>query len=97
MPWSKRFYDPIILPDGRKLLTLRDAAEHITTLPKAEHDAADWQGAMETLLLVAERDGPEMLARIAVMKALNGTSRNLCQLHMETGQGFSDRSVITWN
>jgi hypothetical protein len=27
---------------------------------------------METLLLVAERDGPEMLARIAVTKALNG-------------------------
>ena len=26
---------------------------------------------METLLLVAERDGPEMLARIAIMKALN--------------------------
>jgi len=26
---------------------------------------------METLLLVAERDGPEMLARIALMKALN--------------------------
>jgi hypothetical protein len=26
---------------------------------------------METLLLVAERDGPEMLARIAVTKALN--------------------------
>ena len=24
--------------------------------------------AMETLLLVAERDGPEMLARIAIMK-----------------------------
>jgi len=60
-----------VLPDGRKLLTLRDAAEYITALPKAEHDAADWQVAMETLLLVAERDGPEMLARIAVMKALN--------------------------
>jgi len=26
---------------------------------------------METLLLVAERNGPEMLARIAVIKALN--------------------------
>ena len=25
---------------------------------------------MEALLLVAERDGPEMLARIAIMKAL---------------------------
>ena len=71
MPWFKRFYDPIVLPDGRKLLTLRDAAEYITALPKAQHDAADWQVAMETLLLVAERDGPEMLARIAVMKALN--------------------------
>jgi len=71
MAWLKRFIDPIILPDGRKLLTLRDAAEYITALPKAEHDAADWQVAMETLLLVAERDAPEMLARIAVMKALN--------------------------
>ena len=71
MAWLKRFIDPIILPDGRKLLTLRDAAEYITALPKAEHDAADWQVAMETLLLVAERNGPEMLTRIAVMKALN--------------------------
>ena len=74
MAWFKRFYDPIVLPDGRELLTLRDAAEYITALPKAEHDAADWQVAMETLLLVAERNGPEMLARIAVMKALNRNS-----------------------
>ena len=71
MAWFKRFYDPIILPDGRKLRTYRDAAEYITALPKAEQDAPDWQIAMETLLLVAERNGPEMLARIAVMKALN--------------------------
>ena len=69
--WQRRFFDPIMLPDGRELLTLRDAAEYITALPKAEHDAADWQVAMETLLLVAERDGAEMMARIAVMKALN--------------------------
>jgi len=26
---------------------------------------------METLLLVAERDGPEMMARIGMMQALN--------------------------
>jgi hypothetical protein len=71
MAWFKRFIDPIILPDGRKLLTYRDAAEYITALPKAEHDEADWQVAMETLLLVAERGGPEMMARIAVMKVLN--------------------------
>ena len=52
-----------MLPNGRKLLTLRDAAKYITALPKAEHDAADWQVAMETLLLVAERDRSEMTAR----------------------------------
>ena len=73
MSWSKRFFDPITLPDGRQLLTLRDAAQYITELPKAEHAAADWQLAAESLMLVAERDGPEMLARIAIMKALNRT------------------------
>jgi hypothetical protein len=67
----RRGINLVVLPDGRELLTLRDAAEYITALPKAEHDAADWQVAMETLILVAERDGPEMLARIAVAKALN--------------------------
>jgi hypothetical protein len=71
MAWFKRFYDPIILPDGRKLLTYRDAAEYITALTKAEQDAADWLIAMETLLLVAERNAPETLARIAIVKALD--------------------------
>jgi hypothetical protein len=71
MPWFKRFYDPIILPDGRELRTYRDAAEYISALPKAEQDAADWQIAMETLLLVAERNAPERLARIAFTTALD--------------------------
>jgi hypothetical protein len=38
---------------------------------KAEHDAEEWQAAMAALLLVAERDGPTMFARIGVMRALN--------------------------
>ena len=58
---------------GRKqpLVTLRDAARYITKLPKAEHDADEWQAAMQALLLVAEHDGPAMLARIGIMRALN--------------------------
>jgi hypothetical protein len=40
-------------------------------LPKAEHDAEEWQVAMEALLLVAEHDGPTMLARIGMMRALH--------------------------
>jgi hypothetical protein len=40
-------------------------------LPKAEYAAAEWQAAMEALILVAESDGPTMFARIGVMRALN--------------------------
>ena len=71
MSWDHAFFDPIILP-GRKqpLRTLRDAAQYITKLPKAEHDADEWQAAMQALLLVAEQDGP-MFARIGIMRALN--------------------------
>ena len=60
-----------MLPSGKKLITLRDAAEYITELPKAEHDAEEWQAAMQALLLVAEQDWPTMFARIGVMRAIN--------------------------
>ncbi|WP_245332253.1 hypothetical protein [Bradyrhizobium erythrophlei] len=59
------------MPDGRKLVTLRDAATYITKLPKAEHAAPEWQAAMEALLLVADLGGPTMFARIGVMRAIN--------------------------
>ena len=60
-----------VLPDGRKLLTLRDAAEYITALPQAEHDAAEWQATAEALLLVVDRGGPVMLAETGIRRALN--------------------------
>ena len=59
------------MPRGRKLVTLEDTGNYITKLPNAEHDAPEWQAAMEALILVAENDGPTMLARIGVMRALN--------------------------
>ncbi len=71
MSWDQEFFDPIILPGRKPLVTLRDAAEYITELPKAEHDADEWQDAMQALLLVAEHDGPTMFERIGVMRALN--------------------------
>ncbi|MDH2354844.1 hypothetical protein QCM80_29875 [Bradyrhizobium sp. SSUT112] len=69
--WQRTFDDPILLPDGRKLITLRDAATFITKLPKREHDASEWQAAIEALMLVADLGGPTMFARIGVMRALN--------------------------
>jgi hypothetical protein len=69
--WKRRFDDPIVLPDGRQIVTLRDAATYATKLPKEESATTEWQAAMEALLLVAEHDGPTMFARIGVMRALN--------------------------
>jgi len=72
MGWSQRFDEPITVPGRKPLVTLRDAAQFITALRKAEHDAKEWQAAMQALLLVAEHDGPAMFARIGMMRALQG-------------------------
>ena len=69
--WKRPLDDPIPLPRGRKLVTLEDAGNYITKLPKAEHEAAGWQAAMEALILVATSGGPTMFARIGIMRALN--------------------------
>jgi hypothetical protein len=50
-------FDGIVLPDGRKLVTLLDAATHAAQLPKKEAGSAEWQAAIESLMLVAELDG----------------------------------------
>jgi hypothetical protein len=68
--WQRQFEDPILLANGRKLITLRDAADYITSLPKKESDLPEWQAAIEVLILCS-RGGPTMMARIGVMKALN--------------------------
>ncbi|MGY4503130.1 hypothetical protein ACVWYH_007087 [Bradyrhizobium sp. GM24.11] len=69
--WRHKFDDPIELPDGRLLVTLRAAGEYIAALPKKEHLAPEWQAAMEALILVAEGGGPMLFARIGIMRALN--------------------------
>ena len=68
--WSRKFDEPIPLPRGRALVTLKDAGTYITKLPKAEHEAPEWQAAMQALILVATKGGPTMLARIGIMRAL---------------------------
>jgi hypothetical protein len=69
--WKRAFEDPILVPSGRQLVTLLDAATYATKLPKKEADTAEWQAAIQALMLVAEHDGPAMFARIGVMRALN--------------------------
>jgi len=63
VPWSTRFDEPIPLPNGRTLVTLQDAGTYITRLPKAEHEAPEWQAAMEALILIATVGGPGIMAQ----------------------------------
>ena len=70
MTWKAPFDDPIGLANGKILRTLRDAADHIVSLPRRETKQQQWQTAIACLLSAAEKRGPLMMARIAMMKAL---------------------------
>ncbi len=39
--WKRRFEEPIPLPRGRQLVTLEEAGNYFTKLPKAEHEAQE--------------------------------------------------------
>ena len=69
--WSTPFDDPIPLPRDRELVTLKDGADYIMKLPKAEQNLREWQTATEVLIMAAGGPGPLMHARIGVTRALN--------------------------
>jgi hypothetical protein len=69
--WSRQFDDPIPTGDGGELRTLRDAGVCILALPPAEAEREYWQVAMECLISAAEKGGIVMMARIAMLRALN--------------------------
>jgi hypothetical protein len=71
MPWSRRFDDPVTLPDGRPLRTLRDAGRYIAGLPKATQARPEWQAATEALLMAAEDRGPLLHARVGMLRAIH--------------------------
>lgn len=68
--WDKPFYDPIQLPRGRQLVTIRDAASYIAGLPRRERAQDYWQPAALLLRLIGESDGCVFFARLAVMHGL---------------------------
>ena len=71
MPWSTPFDEPIVLPRGRTLTTLQQAADYVMKLPAAEQHEARWQTAIENLINAAETGGGWlMFARIGMMRAL---------------------------
>jgi hypothetical protein len=71
--WDSRFAEPIVLPDGAKLASLRESIAHLVrTIPAAERRLPAVLTAAEMLTAAAEDRGPVEFARIATLRALNG-------------------------
>ena len=85
--WSKLFEDPIPLPGGRQLVTLLNAGEYISVLPRKETQSDHWQAAIEALIMAVDGRGPLLHARVGMLRALNR--------HVE--RGFNpDRKETRW-
>jgi len=73
MSWTAAFADPIPLPGGKSLRTLKDAGKFIEKLPEAEVSKPAWQTALHVVLQAADHGGPIDFARLGVMRALYPT------------------------
>jgi hypothetical protein len=83
--WDQRFAEPIVLADGGKLSTLRDAVAHLgKAIPEPDHEMPSVMTAAELLTLAAELGGPVEFARIATLQAIN---RNVERVFSTTRKG----------
>jgi hypothetical protein len=70
--WSRRFDEPILLPDGRKLRTLREAINWLAKeIPKSEHKMEKVQNAAYCVTRAAERGGPMIFAQMGMLQAIH--------------------------
>jgi hypothetical protein len=90
--WSRHFFDPIPTGDGGELRILRDAGVYILALPPAEAEREHWQIAMEFPVSAAEKGGIIMVARIAMLRALNHGDPDPAPAPR---QGLQDRKMKT--
>jgi hypothetical protein len=70
--WSRRFEEPILLPDGRKLGTLREAINWLAKeVPKPEHRMEKVQAAAHCVTRAAEHQGPMIFAQMGMLRAVH--------------------------
>jgi hypothetical protein len=70
--WDSRFAEPIELPGGVRLASLREAIAHlVNTIPSSERALPVVLTAAELITSAAERGGPIEFARIATLRAVN--------------------------
>jgi hypothetical protein len=72
LSWSRRFDEPIELPDGRKLRTLAEAIAYLAeTVPKAERKHPAVVIAADHLTRAAEQNYSMIFARMATLQAIH--------------------------
>jgi hypothetical protein len=70
--WSRRFEEPIELPDGRKLKTLAEAINWLAKeIPKSEHKTEKVQNAAHLVTRAAEHGGPMIFAQMEMLQAIH--------------------------
>jgi hypothetical protein len=70
--WRRRFDEPIKLPDGRELVTLKHAIAWLAKeIPQSEHTMKEVQTAAHCVTEAAENGGPMKFARIGMMQVIN--------------------------
>ena len=87
--WQREFEDPVELPDGRTLTTLREAADYITALPKKEAELPEWQVAIEGAAGIARRTA-SLSEQQSIASAL---SNSRCKRNREVRDGLSKQTV----
>ena len=72
MSWSRKFDEPIVLSNGKKLITLSDAIAWLArSVPKSEHNMREVQAAAHCVTEAAENNGLMEFARIGMMQAIH--------------------------
>ena len=72
MSWSRRFDEPIELPDGRKLKTLAEAMAWLAKeIPKSERKMEKVQTAAHLVTRAAEHGGPMTFAQMGMLQAIH--------------------------
>jgi hypothetical protein len=72
MGWKRHFDQPIKLPGGGQLVTLKDAIAWLAKeIPQSEHLMKEVQAAAHCVTEAAENGGPLMFARMGMMQAIN--------------------------
>ena len=83
MSWDSRFAEPIEMPGGVKLASMREAIVHlVNTVPASERSMPAVLTAAEMITSAAENGSPIEFARIATLRALNRhVARSRAQRH----------------